>query len=114
MKHLGLLVFLVGIGLNAGGNVFAYFADSGFKILISALIVSVVPVIIAYLAGAYLLNMNRALLVGAIIGARTCAPAMDIVNEHARSTVPALGYAGTYAIANVFMTVAGTIIILLS
>lgn len=114
MKHLGLLVFLVGIGLNAGGNVFTYFAESGFKILIASVIVSVVPVIIAYLVGAYLLNMNRALLVGAIIGARTCAPAMDIVNEHARSTVPALGYAGTYAIANVLMTVAGTIIILLS
>ena len=114
MKHLGLLIFLVGIGLNAGGNVFTYFAESGFKILIASIIVSVVPVIIAYLVGAYLLNMNRALLVGAIIGARTCAPAMDIVNEHARSTVPALGYAGTYAIANVFMTVAGTIIILLS
>ena len=114
MKHLGLLVFLAGIGLNAGENVFTYFAESGFRILIASMIVSVVPVIIAYLVGAYVLNMNRALLVGAIIGARTCAPAMDIVNEHARSTVPALGYAGTYAIANVLMTVAGTIMILLS
>ena len=114
MKNLGLLVFMVGIGLSAGGNVFAYFAESGFKILFAALVVSVVPVILAYLVGAYLLNMNRALLIGAIIGARTCAPAMDVVNEHARSTVPALGYAGTYAIANVFMTVAGTIIILLT
>ena len=114
MKDFGLLVFMVGIGLSAGGNVFIYFADFGFKILFASVIVSVVPVIIAYLAGAYILNMNRALLVGAIIGARTCAPAMDVVNEHARSTVPALGYAGTYAIANVLMTVAGTIIILLS
>lgn len=114
MKNFGLLVFMVGIGLNAGGNVFTYFAESGFKILFASLIVSVVPVIIAYLVGAYLLNMNRALLVGAIIGARTCAPAMDVVNDHARSTIPALGYAGTYAIANVFMTVAGTLIILLS
>jgi len=39
---------------------------------------------------------------------------MDIVNEHARSTIPALGYAGTYAIANVLMTIAGTIMILLT
>ena len=114
MKDFGLLVFMVGIGLSAGGNVFTYFAESGFKILFASVIVSVVPVIIAYLVGAYLLNMNRALLFGAIIGARTCAPAMDIVNEHARSTIPALGYAGTYAIANVFMTIAGTIIILLT
>jgi len=114
MKDFGLLVFMVGIGLSAGANVFSYLADFGIKILFAALIVSVVPVIIAYLVGAYILNMNRALLIGAIIGARTCAPAMDVVNEHTRSTVPALGYAGTYAIANVFMTIAGTIIILLT
>ncbi|MCW8995729.1 MAG: aspartate:alanine antiporter [Psychromonas sp.] len=114
MKNLGLLVFMVGIGLSAGSKVFEYFAESGFKILLTASLVSVGPVIIAYLVGAYLLKMNRALLIGAIIGARTCAPAMDVVNEHTRSTIPALGYAGTYAIANVFMTVAGTIIILLT
>lgn len=58
--------------------------------------------------------MNRALLFGAIIGARTCAPAMDIVNDYAKSTIPALGYAGTYAIANILMTLAGTFIIILS
>ncbi|MFT6925522.1 MAG: putative transport protein [Psychromonas sp.] len=113
MKNLGLLVFMVGIGLSAGSNVFEYFADSGFKILAAALIVSVIPVMLAFLVGAYLLKMNRALLIGAIIGARTCAPAMDIVNEHTHSTIPALGYAGTYAIANVLMTIAGTIMILL-
>ncbi len=46
-------------------------------------------------------------ILGAIIGARTCAPAMDIVNDHARSTIPALGYAGTYAIANILMMLNG-------
>ncbi|MGF2075905.1 hypothetical protein, partial [Enterococcus casseliflavus] len=59
------------------------------------------------------LKMNRALLFGAIVGARTCAPAMDMINEHARSTIPALGYAGTYAIANVILTLAGTLLIIL-
>ncbi len=75
---------------------------------------SVIPVVVAYLFGAYVLKMNRALLFGAIIGARTCAPAMDMINEHARSTIPALGYAGTYAIANVLLTIAGTLIMILT
>ncbi|NMT18485.1 transporter, partial [Vibrio parahaemolyticus] len=73
-----------------------------------------VPVVLAYLVGAHVLKMNRALLFGAIIGARTCAPAMDVVNDYAKSTIPALGYAGTYAIANILMTLAGTILIILS
>lgn len=113
-KDLGLMVFMVGIGLSAGSNLFDSLAQVGLAVFVTSLLVSTVPVVIAYLFGAYVLKMNRALLFGAIIGARTCAPAMDMINEHARSTIPALGYAGTYAIANVLLTVAGTLIIILN
>ncbi|KAB0289952.1 transporter [Vibrio fortis] len=114
VKDLGLMFFMVGIGLSAGGKIFEHLTQVGPQVIGIALIVSVLPVIFAYLVGAYILKMNRALLFGAIIGARTCAPAMDIVNDHARSTIPALGYAGTYAIANILMTLAGTFIIIIS
>lgn len=114
VKDLGLMVFMVGIGLSAGSNMFDYLGQSGIEIVGISLIISVIPVVCAYLFGAYVLKMNRALLFGAIIGARTCAPAMDIVNDYAKSTIPALGYAGTYAIANILMTLAGTLLIILS
>ena len=114
VKDLGLMFFMVGIGLSAGGKIFEHLTQVGPQGSGIALIVSVLPVFFAYLVGAYVLKMNRALLFGAIIGARTCAPAMDIVNDHARSTIPALGYAGTYAIANILMTLAGTFIIIIS
>jgi len=113
-KDLGLMVFMVGIGLSAGSNLFESLAQVGLAVFTVSLMVSVIPVVLAYLFGAYVLNMNRALLFGAIIGARTCAPAMDMINEHARSTIPALGYAGTYAIANVLLTIAGTLMIILN
>lgn len=114
VKDLGLMVFMVGIGLSAGSNMLEYLSQVGLKIVGVSFIISVLPVVVAYLFGAYVLKMNRALLFGAIIGARTCAPAMDIVNDYAKSTIPALGYAGTYAIANILMTLAGTFIIILS
>ena len=114
VKDLGLMFFMVGIGLSAGGKMFEHLTQVGPQVIGIALVVSVLPVFFAYLVGAYVLKMNRALLFGAIIGARTCAPAMDIVNDHARSTIPALGYAGTYAIANILMTLAGTFIIIIS
>ncbi len=113
VKDLGLMTFMAGIGLSAGSRLFEYIADMGFSVIFASIVISVIPVIIAYLVGAYVLKMNRALLFGAIIGARTCAPAMDMINEHARSTIPALGYAGTYAIANVILTLAGTLMIIL-
>ncbi|MDO6498477.1 aspartate:alanine antiporter [Photobacterium sanguinicancri] len=113
-KDLGLMVFMAGIGLSAGSNLFDSLSEIGFAVFATSIMVSVIPVVVAYLFGAYVLKMNRALLFGAIIGARTCAPAMDMINEHARSTIPALGYAGTYAIANVLLTIAGTLIMILS
>ncbi len=68
---------------------------------------------ICFLFGAYVLRMNRAMLFGAMMGARTCAPAMEIISDTARSNIPALGYAGTYAIANVLLTLAGTLIVII-
>ncbi|MEG2269127.1 MAG: hypothetical protein RSC68_32940, partial [Acinetobacter sp.] len=82
------------------------------QMLIAGLVVSLVPVVICFLFGAYVLRMNRALLFGAMMGARTCAPAMEIISDTARSNIPALGYAGTYAIANVLLTLAGTLIVI--
>lgn len=114
IKDLGLMVFMVGIGLSAGGKMFAHLAQVGPTIFAVAFLVSVIPVVLAYLVGAHILKMNRALLLGAVIGARTCAPAMDIVNDYAKSAIPALGYAGTYAIANILMTLAGTILVILT
>ncbi|MCL9782739.1 aspartate:alanine antiporter [Vibrio sp. S4M6] len=114
IKELGLMFFMVGLGLSAGGEMFSHLSSNGLQVISLAFLVSVVPVVLAYLVGAYVLKMNRALLFGAIIGARTCAPAMDIVNDHTKSTIPALGYAGTYTIANILMTLAGTVLIILS
>jgi putative transport protein len=36
-----------------------------------------------------------------------------VVNEAAKSSVPSIGYAGTYTFANVFLTFAGTFLMTL-
>ncbi len=113
VKEFGLMVFMAGVGLSAGGGINSSLGAVGGQMLISGLIVSLVPVVICFVFGAYVLRMNRALLFGAIMGARTCAPAMDIISDTARSNIPALGYAGTYAIANVLLTLAGSLIVIL-
>ena len=113
VKEFGLMVFMAGVGLSAGSGIGHSLGAVGWQMLVSGLIVSLVPVVICFLFGAYVLRMNRALLFGAMMGARTCAPAMEIISDTARSNIPALGYAGTYAIANVLLTLAGTLIIII-
>ena len=112
VKEFGLMVFMAGVGLSAGSGIGNGLGAVGGQMLIAGLVVSLVPVVICFLFGAYVLRMNRALLFGAIMGARTCAPAMEIISDTARSNIPALGYAGTYAIANVLLTLAGTLIVI--
>jgi putative transport protein len=113
VKEFGLMVFMAGVGLSAGAGINNGLGAIGGQMLLSGLIVSLVPVVICFIFGAYVLRMNRALLFGAIMGARTCAPAMEIISDTARSNIPALGYAGTYAIANVLLTLAGTLIVII-
>lgn len=113
VKEFGLMVFMAGVGLSAGAGIGNSLGAVGGQMLIAGLIVSLVPVVICFLFGAYVLRMNRALLFGAIMGARTCAPAMEIISDTARSNIPALGYAGTYAIANVLLTLAGSLIVVI-
>lgn len=113
VKEFGLMVFMAGVGLSAGASIGDGLGTVGGQMLIAALLVSLVPVIICFLFGAYVLRMNRALLFGAIMGARTCAPALEIISDTARSNIPALGYAGTYAIANVLLTLTGSLIIVI-
>lgn len=113
VKEFGLMVFMAGVGLSAGSGITKGLGETGLLMLGAGLIVSLVPVIICFLFGAWVLKMNRALLFGAIMGARTCAPAMEIISDTARSNIPALGYAGTYAIANVLLTLAGTLIVII-
>lgn len=113
VKEFGLMVFMAGVGLSAGSGINQGLGRDGLEMLACGLLVSLIPVVITYLVGAYLLRMNRAMLFGALMGARTCAPAMEIISDTARSSIPALGYAGTYAIANVLLTLAGTLIVLI-
>ncbi|MCU5774975.1 aspartate:alanine antiporter [Erwiniaceae bacterium BAC15a-03b] len=113
VKEFGLMVFMAGVGLSAGSGITHGLGSAGWQMLVAGLAVSLVPVVICFLFGAWVLRMNRALLFGAIMGARTCAPAMEIISDTARSNIPALGYAGTYAIANVLLTLAGTLIVII-
>ncbi|MCK7576554.1 MAG: hypothetical protein MZV65_12080 [Chromatiales bacterium] len=109
LMELGLMLFMAGVGLNAGSGVVAALASVGPIIILSGLLVTLLPPLMAYVVGRRLLRMNPALLLGSITGAMTSTPALNVVTEAARSGVPALGYAGTYTFANVLLTFAGAL-----
>jgi putative transport protein len=108
LKELGLMLLMASIGLNAGGGIVEGLLSVGPAILLSALLVATVPMIIGYVVGRRILRLNPALLLGSLTGAMTSTPALSVVTDAARSSVPAIGYAGTYTFANVLLTFAGS------
>lgn len=108
-KELGLLLFLEGVGISAGQGLLALMQSQGFVILLCSVLISTMPVIIAFLFGLHYLKMNPALLLGAVTGSVTCTPAMAAVSSDAKSSIPTIGYAGTYAFATVLCAIVGSI-----
>ncbi len=113
LMELGLLFFMVGVGLNAGGGIVEALGAVGPKLFLCGVVVTCLPLLAGYAFGRVVLNMNPALLLGALTGAMTSTPALGIVQQAAKSPVPSLGYAGTYALANVLLTAIGTLIMVL-
>jgi len=113
IMELGLMFFMVDVGLNAGGGVVEALLSVGPILILCGILVLILPVIVGYLFGNYILKLNPALLLGSITGAMTSTPALSAAQDAAKSSMPALGYAGTYAFANVLLTLAGTLIMLL-
>lgn len=113
IMELGLMLFMVNVGISAGDGVLQVLLAHGPILILCGTIVLVLPVVLGYAFGRYVLRLNPALLLGSLTGAMTSTPALSAVQDAAKSSMPALGYAGTYAIANILLTLAGTMIMLL-
>ena len=87
-----------------GGGVVEALAFVGPLIIVSGILITLLPALLAYLVGRSLLRMNPALLLGSITGAMTSTPSLNVLTEISRSSVPPLRYAGTYTFANVLLT----------
>ena len=111
--ELGLLLFMAGVGLRGGAGLLETLRSSGLALLLTGIAVTTVPLAIAYLYGRKVLRMNPLTLLGAITGAMTSGGALSVINAQSKSAIAGIGYTGAYAFANVLLTVAGVLIILL-
>ena len=113
LMEFGLLLFMAGVGLQAGGSFVETLIRSGPLLVAAGIMITVIPMLAAYLVGSRILKLNRAILMGALTGAMTSGASLSVVTAEAKSAVPAIGYAGTYAFGNVLLMVAGPIMLLL-
>jgi len=72
------------------------------------------PLITGLLFGRYVLGMKSVLLLGSLAGALTMTAAMGAVQQRSQSPVAVLGYTPAYPIANILLTMWGTVIVILT
>ena len=78
-----------------------------------SILITLLPALVAYVMGRQVLHTKPALLLGSITGAMNSTPALNVVADSTRSIVPALGYAGACTFANVLLTFAGALMVVL-
>ena len=71
------------------------------------------PLVAAVLLGHYVFKFHPAILFGVCAGVRTTTAALGMIQDAAKSKVPALGYGMPYAIGNTLLTIFGMAVVLL-
>lgn len=107
----GLNLFIACVGLTAGPQAIGALKQAGLTIFIAGACLTILPHLLTWLFGLYVLKMNPALLLGAMTGAGTLTAALNAVKDDAKSTVPVIGYTVPYALGNVLLTVWGALIV---
>jgi len=113
LNNVGLTIFIAVVGISAGPSFVAGLKQAGVSLFFAGIVVTSVPLIVGVLMGKYLFKFHPGINLGACAGARTTTAALGMIEEVAKSKVPALGYTVTYAVGNTLLTIWGLVIVLL-
>ena len=77
--ELGLLLFMAGVGLRGGGGLIEILISSGLALVLTGVIVTLVPLTLAYIFGRIVQKMNPLMLLGTNTGAMTSGGALIVI-----------------------------------
>ncbi|MDM0046835.1 aspartate-alanine antiporter [Variovorax dokdonensis] len=112
LNNLGLNVFIAIVGINAGPDFIGGLQKLGLSLFLWGVVATSVPLLIAMYVGRYIFKFDPAILLGCCAGARTTTAALGMVQDAAKSNIPALGYGMPYAVGNTFLTIWGLVIVI--
>ena len=111
MTSLGLAAFVGLTGIHAGPIFLSALRESGIGLLLGGAVVTLLPQIVGFCFGHFVLRMNPILLLGGLTGSQTVTAAMAALQERSGSPVPVLGYTPAYPVANILLTTWGSVMV---
>jgi putative transport protein len=111
MTSLGLAAFVGLTGIHAGPIFLSALREAGIGLLLGGMVVTLLPQLVGFCFGHFILRMNPILLLGALTGAQTVTAAMAALQERSESSVVVLGYTPAYPISNILLTTWGSVMV---
>ena len=105
LTEIGLVFFLAGAGVKAGGQFFTVLREYGVVLLLMGFVVTSVPMIVGYLFSRKVLKLNFLQSLGGICGSMTSTPGLGAITSKTDSDIPVISYAAAYPVALILMTI---------
>jgi putative transport protein len=112
MTSLGLAAFVGLTGIHAGPIFLSALREAGLGLLLGGMVVTLLPQVVGFCVGHFILRMNPILLLGALTGAQTVTAAMAAIQERSESSVVVLGYTPAYPVSNILLTTWGSVMVI--
>lgn len=99
IRELSLSIFLAIVGLRYGYSTVTTILGEGGQLLIAALTCSALAILMGFLVGRYIFNINWIMLSGALCGGMTSTPGLGAAIDAANSDDVTAGYGASYPFA---------------
>ncbi len=118
LRELGLALFLLGAGFEGGVALVQEIANAGGAGIVvwgfaGGAVMTVVPMIVGFVIGKYLLKLPLLNSLGSITGGMTSTPALGTLISTAETDDVASAYASTYPIALILIVLASQLLVTL-
>jgi len=99
VREVGLALFLMGAGTNAGQGFLEILAQYGVMLFLLGAVMTIVPMIVGYILATKVFKIDVLSSLGSICGGMTSTPALGTLMAVTRTEAVAVSYAATYPLA---------------
>jgi len=112
MRDFGLAVFVGVVGISAGPQALTTIQQYGLTLLGLGVAVTIIPQIVVFYFSYYVLRIRNPIeALGCLVGGRSANPGFAALLDKAGNATPVVSFTVTYAVANVFLTLWGPLIV---
>ncbi len=112
LRDFGLAVFVGIVGLTAGPQALVTIQQSGITLFLLGVGVTIIPTILTFYLSYYVLRITNPIeALACVAGGRSANPGFAALLDKAGNATPVVAFTVTYAVANVFLTLWGPLIV---